>query len=122
MSFTIAVYHHILPNVFWRATNDADNPVGAIAPAPWSKEPTLTMLDAESLLLQARQQDAALASVAAVVRKSCICRFFGRPAAALIVVWVFCSRLLFHMPPITSWVKRGASGSFAAGMRGRRPA
>jgi aminocarboxymuconate-semialdehyde decarboxylase len=30
MSFTIDVHHHILPEVFWRATNDAHNPVGGI--------------------------------------------------------------------------------------------
>ena len=33
MSFTIDVHHHILPEVFWRATNDAHNPVGGITPA-----------------------------------------------------------------------------------------
>jgi 6-methylsalicylate decarboxylase len=37
MSFTIDVHHHILPDVFWRATNDAHSPVGGIVPAPWSK-------------------------------------------------------------------------------------
>jgi 6-methylsalicylate decarboxylase len=31
--------------VFWRATNDAHNPVGGIAPAPWSKESTLSYMD-----------------------------------------------------------------------------
>ena len=45
MSFTIDVHHHILPDVFWRATNDADNPVGGIMPAPWSKETTLSFMD-----------------------------------------------------------------------------
>lgn len=45
MSFTIDVHHHILPDVFWRATNDAHNPVGGIAPAPWSKESTLSFMD-----------------------------------------------------------------------------
>jgi predicted TIM-barrel fold metal-dependent hydrolase len=45
MSFTIDVHHHILPEVFFRATNDADNPVGGIAPAPWSKESTLSYMD-----------------------------------------------------------------------------
>ena len=42
MSFTIDVHHHILPEVFWRATNDAENPVGVVVPAPWSKESTLS--------------------------------------------------------------------------------
>ena len=45
MSFTIDVHHHILPDVFWRATNDAHDPVGGIAPAPWSKESTLSYMD-----------------------------------------------------------------------------
>jgi len=45
MSFTIDVHHHILPEVFWRATNDAHNPVGGITPAPWSKESTLSYMD-----------------------------------------------------------------------------
>jgi 6-methylsalicylate decarboxylase len=33
MAFTIDVHHHILPDVFWRAMNDAHNPVGDIATA-----------------------------------------------------------------------------------------
>src|SRR3984885_14977943 len=45
MTFTIDVHHHILPEVFWRATNDAHNPVGGIAPAPWSKESALSYMD-----------------------------------------------------------------------------
>src|SRR6266851_4448843 len=45
MSFTIDIHHHILPDVFWRATNDAHSPVGGILPAPWSKESTLSYMD-----------------------------------------------------------------------------
>jgi predicted TIM-barrel fold metal-dependent hydrolase len=45
MAFTIDVHHHILPDVFWRATNDAHSPVGGIAPAPWSKESQLSYMD-----------------------------------------------------------------------------
>jgi predicted TIM-barrel fold metal-dependent hydrolase len=45
MAFTIDVHHHILPDVFWRATNDAHNPVGGISPAPWSRESTLSYMD-----------------------------------------------------------------------------
>lgn len=45
MSFTIDVHHHILPDYFWRATNDAHNPVGGIAPPPWSKESMLSYMD-----------------------------------------------------------------------------
>jgi predicted TIM-barrel fold metal-dependent hydrolase len=43
--FTIDVHQHILPDVFWRATNDAHSPVGGIVPAPWSKESTLSYMD-----------------------------------------------------------------------------
>jgi predicted TIM-barrel fold metal-dependent hydrolase len=45
MSFTVDVHHHILPDVFWRATNDAHSPVGGILPAPWSKASTLSYMD-----------------------------------------------------------------------------
>jgi predicted TIM-barrel fold metal-dependent hydrolase len=45
MSFTIDVHHHILPEIFWRATNDAHNPVGGILPPPWSKESALSYMD-----------------------------------------------------------------------------
>jgi predicted TIM-barrel fold metal-dependent hydrolase len=45
MSFTIDVHHHILPDIFWRATNDAHSPVGGIAPAAWSKESMLSYMD-----------------------------------------------------------------------------
>jgi 6-methylsalicylate decarboxylase len=42
---SIDIHHHILPDFFWRATNEAHNPVGGIAPPPWSKEAALTYLD-----------------------------------------------------------------------------
>jgi predicted TIM-barrel fold metal-dependent hydrolase len=45
MSFTVDVHHHILPDIFWRATNDAHSPVGGIVPAAWSKESTLSFMD-----------------------------------------------------------------------------
>jgi aminocarboxymuconate-semialdehyde decarboxylase len=45
MTFSVDVHHHILPDIFWRATNDAHSPVGGIAPAPWSKESTLSYMD-----------------------------------------------------------------------------
>jgi hypothetical protein len=34
MSFTIDVHHHILPDFFWSATNDAHGPVGGFAALP----------------------------------------------------------------------------------------
>jgi len=37
-SFTIDVHHHILPAVFWRATNDAHIPCGDNAGGPTQPE------------------------------------------------------------------------------------
>jgi len=45
MSFTVDVHHHILPDFFYRATNETHNPVGGIAPAPWTKESMLSYMD-----------------------------------------------------------------------------
>lgn len=45
MAFTIDVHHHILPGFFFEATNETDNPVGGLAPAPWSKESALSYMD-----------------------------------------------------------------------------
>jgi predicted TIM-barrel fold metal-dependent hydrolase len=45
MAFTIDVHHHILPDIFWRATNEAHGPVGGFAPPPWSKEAALSYMD-----------------------------------------------------------------------------
>lgn len=42
---TIDVHHHILPDFFWRETNEQDGPVGGIAPPPWSKESALSFMD-----------------------------------------------------------------------------
>ena len=36
MTFTVDIHHHVLPDFFWRATNEGDSPVGGIAPPPWS--------------------------------------------------------------------------------------
>jgi len=45
MSFTIDVHHHILPDYFFRATNEGHVPVGGISPAAWSKESMLSYMD-----------------------------------------------------------------------------
>jgi len=45
MPFTIDVHHHILPDFFWRETNGQHGLVGGIAPAPWSRETTLSFMD-----------------------------------------------------------------------------
>jgi len=43
--FTVDIHHHVLPDFFWAATNESDNPVGGIAPPPWSREAALSFLD-----------------------------------------------------------------------------
>jgi 6-methylsalicylate decarboxylase len=45
VTFTVDVHHHILPDFFWAATNEADHPVGGILPPPWSKDAALSFLD-----------------------------------------------------------------------------
>ena len=45
MTFTVDTHYHMLPDFFWRATNEADGPVGGIAPPPWSRASTLSFLD-----------------------------------------------------------------------------
>jgi aminocarboxymuconate-semialdehyde decarboxylase len=49
MPFTIDVHHHILPDFFWRETNEADHPVGGITPPPWSTEMMLSFMDEASI-------------------------------------------------------------------------
>jgi hypothetical protein len=45
---TIDTLHHILPDFFWRETNDAHAPVGGLAPLQWSKE---AMISFDGLVL-----------------------------------------------------------------------
>jgi 6-methylsalicylate decarboxylase len=42
---TIDTHHHILPDFFWRATNDSHAPVGGLAPLQWSKEAMISFMD-----------------------------------------------------------------------------
>ena len=42
---TIDIHHHILPDFFWRETNEQHGPVGGITPPPWSKESALSFMD-----------------------------------------------------------------------------
>jgi aminocarboxymuconate-semialdehyde decarboxylase len=44
-SLTIDTHHHILPDFFWRETNDAHAPVGGLAPMEWSKEEMISFMD-----------------------------------------------------------------------------
>jgi predicted TIM-barrel fold metal-dependent hydrolase len=43
--FTVDIHHHMLPDFFWRATNEGDHPVGGITPPPWSRASALSFLD-----------------------------------------------------------------------------
>ena len=45
MTITVDIHHHIIPDFFWKATNEGDSPVGGISPAAWSPESTLSFLD-----------------------------------------------------------------------------
>jgi 6-methylsalicylate decarboxylase len=44
VTFTVDTHHHILPDFFWQAT-EGDDPVGGIAPPPWSRASALSFLD-----------------------------------------------------------------------------
>jgi predicted TIM-barrel fold metal-dependent hydrolase len=45
MPFTIDVHHHVLPDFFWRETNEAHGPVGGVVPAAWSRDGARSFLD-----------------------------------------------------------------------------
>jgi 6-methylsalicylate decarboxylase len=45
MSVTIDVHHHILPDFFWRETNEHDHPVCGIAPPAWDEASALAFMD-----------------------------------------------------------------------------
>ena len=42
---TIDTHHHMLPDFFWRETDNAHAPVGGLAPLRWSTEATLSFMD-----------------------------------------------------------------------------
>ena len=42
---TIDTHHHMLPDFFWRETENEHAPIGGLAPLPWSKEATLSFMD-----------------------------------------------------------------------------
>ena len=44
MTFTVDTHHHMLSDFFWEAT-EGDDPVGGIAPPPWSRASALSFLD-----------------------------------------------------------------------------
>jgi predicted TIM-barrel fold metal-dependent hydrolase len=42
---TIDVHQHILPDFFWRETNEGASPVGGITPPPWTESTALAFMD-----------------------------------------------------------------------------
>ena len=42
---TIDTHHHALPGFFWQETENADAPVGGLAPVRWSQEASLAFMD-----------------------------------------------------------------------------
>ena len=42
---TIDTHHHMLPDFFWRETENGHAPVGGLAPLQWSKEASLSFMD-----------------------------------------------------------------------------
>jgi len=42
---TIDTHHHILPDFFWRETNDSHAPIGGLTPLQWSKEAMISFMD-----------------------------------------------------------------------------
>jgi len=42
---TIDTHHHILPDFFWRETNDSHAPVGGLSPLQWSKDAMISFMD-----------------------------------------------------------------------------
>lgn len=45
MSLTIDTHNHMLPNFFYEATNDKENPVGGSKPQEWTIEKSLAFMD-----------------------------------------------------------------------------
>src|SRR6201997_1564949 len=44
-SLTIDTHHHILPDFFWQETENAQAPIGGLAPLQWSKEASISFMD-----------------------------------------------------------------------------
>src|SRR5450631_2461935 len=45
MAITIDTHHHLLPDFFFEATNEKENPVGGLKPQRWSPEGSLAFMD-----------------------------------------------------------------------------
>jgi predicted TIM-barrel fold metal-dependent hydrolase len=44
-SLAIDTHHHILPDFFWKATENANAPVGGLAPLQWSEAASISFMD-----------------------------------------------------------------------------
>ena len=44
-SLTIDTHHHILPDFFWEETENANAPIGGLAPLRWSREASISFMD-----------------------------------------------------------------------------
>src|ERR1700676_2320146 len=49
MSLTIDTHHHLLPDCFWQETEKAHAPVGGLAPLRWSREASISFMDAAGI-------------------------------------------------------------------------
>jgi 6-methylsalicylate decarboxylase len=45
MAITIDTHHHLLPDFFFEATNEKENPVGGLKPQQWTPETSLAFMD-----------------------------------------------------------------------------
>jgi 6-methylsalicylate decarboxylase len=45
LALTIDTHHHLLPDFFFEATNEIENPVGGLKPQAWSPEISLSFMD-----------------------------------------------------------------------------
>jgi predicted TIM-barrel fold metal-dependent hydrolase len=45
VTLTIDTHHHMLPDFFFEATNEKENPVGGLAPQRWTPETSLAFMD-----------------------------------------------------------------------------
>ena len=48
-SLTIDTHHHIVPDFFWQETENAHAPIGGLAPLQWSKEASISFMDAAGI-------------------------------------------------------------------------
>jgi aminocarboxymuconate-semialdehyde decarboxylase len=46
---TIDTHHHMLPDIFWRETDNAHAPVGGLAPLRWSPDVSISFMDDASI-------------------------------------------------------------------------